>query len=81
MYRLKDAIIIFWAVLTHKYYWFFSIDDFKDGKRVGKGHQFNSDEVERDTFYSLKFRETALEFITMQVNGEKFNRYAKKYDE
>lgn len=25
MYRLKEAIVIFWAVLTHKYYFFASV--------------------------------------------------------
>lgn len=78
MYRLKEAFIIFWTVLTHKYYWFFSVEDFKNGKRIGGARQFNSDEVERDTFYSKKFRESVLEFITEQSNGEKFNVYSKK---
>ncbi len=78
MYRLKEAFIIFWAVLTHKYYWFFSIKDAKDGKRVGKGYQFNSDEVERDTYYSMAFRKAVLKFITQQSNGEDFNSYTKK---
>ncbi len=78
MYRLKEAFIIFWAVLTHKYYWFFSIKDVKDSKRIGKAYQFNSDEVERDTFYSIKFRQAVLEFITQQSSGEDFNSYTNK---
>lgn len=78
MYRLKEAFIIFWCVLTHKYYWFTSVksdEKFTPGTKK-KGHQFHSAELEDNSQYSNVFLKCNAELSTELMN--KWNGKSKE---
>lgn len=53
-YRIKEAFVIFWTVLTHKYYFFASAKDLKIG--VSK-RCYISDPAEKSDYFLRKVSE------------------------
>lgn len=65
LYRIKEAFIIFWAVLTHRYYYFASGRHVKGkpyGKDVKAGCNFTSTPAEEHPIFLELAGEFAMKF-------------------